>query len=166
MDLLLFLIMHYSSSHWHLFSRNGARNRTFSSMIQKLVQKLCRQIFFWSSNRKNNSRRWIMNWLVFGNASVQTQRSGARLILKFLRNHKLKFYYIVNKHLYAPSLEITKMHQFKHNSAMAQPEINYGMDWSIYLHVIMWGQNRIYLISVLIFLIVIWRNPLSRNASV
>ena len=73
-----------------------------------------------------------MNWLVFGNAAVQTQRSGARLILKFLRNHKLKSYYIVNNHLFAPSLEITKMHQFKHNSAMAQPEINYGMDWSIH----------------------------------
>ena len=139
----------------------------FSSMIQKLVQKLCRQIFFWSSNRKNNFRRWIMNWLVFGNAAVQTQRSGARLILKFLRNQKLKSYFIVNQHLYAPSLEITKMHQFKHNSAMAQPEINYEMDWSIYLQVIMcYSQKRIELIFVLIFLLIIWRNPLSRNASV
>ena len=108
-----------------------------------------------------------MNWLVFGNAAVQTQRSGARLILKFLRNQKLKSYFIVNKRLYAPSLEITKMHQFKHNTAMAQPEINYEMDWSIYLQVIMsYSQKRIELIFVLIFLLIIWRNPLSRNASV
>ena len=39
---------------------------------------------------------------------------------------------------------------------MAQPEINYEMDWSIYLQVIMsYSQKRIELIFVLIFLLII-----------